>query len=317
MNEVLNEGIQYLPLEEQRESARKFRQLGIGIFGMSDMFIKMKVKYAEVESKLLIEKILSVMVNASLQQSALLAKEFGAYEVYNKDLVLKSPYLNFVATKETLDLIKKYGLYNSELLSIAPTGSLSTMFGVSGGCEPIYANVFVRKSESLGENGQDVYYKVYTSIVKEYMDKFNIKDEKDLPDFFVTAMDLDYRKRIELQGVLQKYIDSAISSTVNVPNEFTIEQVEDLYMYAWENGLKGVTLYRDGCARSGILATFKTNKSSNRLDKIDELKEQLDKLALEEFEEHSENCPLCGSENLMHSNGCVTCADCGYSPCSI
>ena len=316
MNEVLDEGIQYLPLDEQKESVKKHRQLGIGIMGMADMFIKMRVVYGSEESKQLISKILSVMANASLQESSLLAKKYGTYEVYNKEAVLKSPYLNFVATKETLNMIKEYGLRNAELLSIAPTGSLSTMLGVSGGCEPIFANSFSRKSESLGVDGQFVYYKVYTSIVKEYMSKFNIINEEDLPNYFVTAMDLNYRKRIELQGVLQLYIDSAISSTVNLSEETTIEEIEDLYIYAWEKGLKGITIYRDNCERTGILNTDK-NKPSNRLDKIDELKEQLDKLALEEFEEHSNLCPLCGSENLMHSNGCVTCVDCGYSPCSI
>jgi len=316
MNEVLEEGIKYLPLEEQKESVRKHRQLGIGIMGMADMFIRMKIIYGSKESKQLIEKILSVMANTSLQQSALLAKEYGTYEVYDKEAVLESPYLNFVATQETMSMIRKYGLRNAELLSIAPTGSLSTMLGVSGGCEPIFANSFLRKSESLGTEGQPVYYKVYTSIVKEYMNKFNITNEEDLPEYFVTAMDLDYRRRIELQGVLQKYIDSAISSTVNLPKETTIEEVEDLYIYAWEQGLKGVTIYRENCLRTGILTTNK-KKESSRLDRIDELREEIDKLALEEFEEHPDKCPICSSDNIMHSNGCITCADCGYSPCSI
>ena len=98
------------------------------------------------------------------------------------------------------------------------------------------------------------------------MDLMNITDEEDLPDFFVTTSNLNYRDRIDVQAAWQQYIDASISSTVNVPNEFTVEEVEELYKYAWEQGIKGITIYRDGCARSGILITDKPKE--NRLDRI-------------------------------------------------
>lgn len=110
-----------------------------------------------------------------------------------------------------------------------------------------------RKTESL--KGHDEYYKVYTPIVKKYIDEHNLKDDSELPDYFVTAQTLDYKNRIYMQSIWQSHIDASISSTVNVPNDFTIEQVESLYMSAWESGLKGVTIFRDGCKRSGILTT--------------------------------------------------------------
>ena len=147
----------------------------------------------------------------------------------------------------------QYGLRNSQLLTIAPTGTLSTMLGISGGIEPIFANYYERKTESL--HGYDEFYKVYTPIVKKYMEEHNIVDDKDLPDFFVTAQTLDYKERIDMQAIWQSHIDASISSTVNVPNDFTVEQVEGLYMRAWEKGLKGVTIFRDGCKRTGILTT--------------------------------------------------------------
>lgn len=103
--------------------------------------------------------------------------------------------------------------------------------------------------------GHDEYYKVYTPIVKKYIDEHNLKDDSELPDYFVTAQTLDYKNRIYMQSIWQSHIDASISSTVNVPNDFTIEQVESLYMSAWESGLKGVTIFRDGCKRSGILTT--------------------------------------------------------------
>lgn len=255
MNNLLDEGMSYLPLEEQRESARKYRQLGIGCMGLADMFIKMKVIYGDDKSKELIRKIFHLMANSAIQQSALLAKDNGTYPAYNKQAILSSPYLKFVATEETYELVEKYGLRNSELLSIAPTGSLSTMLGVSGGGEPIFSLSHTRKSESLGEDGEDVYYKVYAQVSRKYMDTHNNIKEEDLPEYFITSMELDYRKRIEVQAELQKYIDSAISSTVNLPEDTTIEEIMDLYMYAWEQGLKGVTVYRSGCERGGILTT--------------------------------------------------------------
>lgn len=314
LDEVLEEGIKYLPLEEQRESAINYRNLGVGFMALADAYIKMGLKYGEDDALDLLDKIGHTMINAALQESALLAKEYGTYKKYNKEYVLKSHFLLSNATKETLDLIKAHGLRNAELLSIAPNGSIATMNrGVSGGIEPHFMLSFTRKTESL--YGVDKYYKVYTPIAKEYMNLYGIENEEDLPDFFVTAMTLDYKKRIDTQAVIQKYIDSSISSTVNVPEEFTVEQIEDLYMYAWEKGLKGVTLFRDNCKRIGILTS--TESKDDRLDRIDKLKGELDQLALEELQENPNNCPICGSSNIMYSNGCQTCADCGYSPCSI
>ena len=129
------------------------------------------------------------------------------------------------------------------------------MLGVSTALEPIYNISYTRKTESL--HGKDEYYKVYTPIVEEYMKLNDIKDEKDLPDFINSAMTLNYKERIEMQSVWQKYIDASISSTVNVPQDFTVEEVEDLYMLAFDKGLKGVTLFRDGCKRIGILTNDK------------------------------------------------------------
>ena len=166
---------------------------------------------------------------------------------------MSTPFFQANTTEKTRELVNKYGLRNSQLLTIAPTGTLSTMLGISGGIEPVYANYYVRKTESL--HGTDVYYKVYTKIVEDYMKQHDLKEDKELPDYFVTAMTLDYRQRIDMQSVWQKHIDASISSTVNVPNSFTVEETESLYLYAYEQGLKGITIFRDGCKRVGILNT--------------------------------------------------------------
>ena len=253
LNEVLDEGLPLHPLKEQRESVYNWRQIGLGIFGLADMLIKMNVKYGSVEAIDLCDMIGHAMADQALKTSALMSKEYGPYPKYNPDAVEQSAFYSLNALGETKDLIKAFGLRNSQLLTIAPTGSLSTMIGVSGGIEPIFANYYVRKTESL--KGHDEYYKVYTPIVKEYMDTHNIKDDKELPECFVSAQTLDYKDRIGMQGIWQNHIDASISSTVNLPNTATVEDVEKLYMYAWEFGLKGVTIFRDGCKRAGILTT--------------------------------------------------------------
>lgn len=203
---------------------------------------------------------------------------------------------------------------NSQLLTIPPTGSVSTLMGCSNGVEPIFQISYTRKSESL--HNEDTYYKVFTPIAKKYMELHGIVNEEDLPEFFVTTSNLNYKDRINVQSAWQQYIDASISSTVNVPNSFTVDEVEDLYMYAWEKGLKGITIYRDGCARSGILITDKKGNSTTKQQKIAELQEQIDNLIVESLEENADICPMCGGK-LNHSGGCSECQDCGYSPCSI
>ena len=260
LNKVLDEGLPLHPLHEQRESVRDWRQIGLGIMGLADMLIKMEIRYGSPVAIKLCDSIGFVMADAAIYESALLADANSSYPKY-KPCVMDSCYFANNTTKTTRAWVKESGLNNSQLLTIAPTGSLSSMLGVSGGIEPIYANYYERKTESL--HGHDEYYKVYTPIVKEYMDKHGLKEESELPDFFVTAQTLNYKERIEMQGVWQDHIDASISSTVNVPNSFTVEDVENLYMKAWERGLKGITIFRDGCKRIGILSTSSHEESEN------------------------------------------------------
>lgn len=253
LNEVLDEGLPLHPLEEQRESVRQWRQIGLGIMGLADALIELGLTYGEEEAVAMCDRIGFAMADTAIAASALLAKEEGAYPMCNIRQVMETPYFQANTTEKTRELVKKYGLRNSQLLTIAPTGTLSTMLGISGGIEPIYANYYMRKTESL--HGTDVYYKVYTKIVENYMKQHNIEEDKDLPEYFVTAMTLDYRQRINMQAAWQEHIDASISSTVNVPNSFTKEETENLYLYAYEKGLKGITIFRDGCRRVGILNT--------------------------------------------------------------
>ena len=265
LNEVLDQGLPLHPLAIQRETVRDYRQIGLGVMGIADMLIKMGIKYDSDEALELCDTIGYTLADTALKSSALLAKERGAFVKCNPAQILETPFIQENANPNTKELIKQYGLINSQLLTIAPTGTLSTMLGISGGVEPIFANSYTRKTESL--HGEDIYYKVYTPIVEQYMKVNNLTDESELPEYFVTAKDIVPIDRIKMQEAFQYHIDASISSTINLPNEATIEDVEEIYIKAWLHGLKGVTIYRAGCAREGILVE-EPNKKEDKPDKL-------------------------------------------------
>lgn len=254
LNDVLDEGLERHPLAEQRKTVRDWRQIGLGIMGLADMLIKLGIEYGSPDSITLCDSIGYSMARNAIVASAKVAKDIGCYYNWDIDKVTTSPFFTEhikADDNEAKLLIHMNGLRNSQLLTIAPTGSISTMIGVSGGIEPIFANYYERTTKSL--HGHDEVYKVYTPIVKEYMDDNGIKDELGLPSYFVTSATIPIKRRIDMQSVWQKHIDASISSTVNLPNEATVDDVKDLYMYAWEKHLKGITVYRAGCKRAGIL----------------------------------------------------------------
>lgn len=257
------------PLKEQRDSVKDWRQIGLGIMGLADMLIKMETRYGSKEAVELCNTIGKHMASQAIRTSRQLADKYSPYPKCNVQNVKDSIYfIENAYLEDQIDMDKTgLGLRNSQLLTIAPTGSLSSMLGISGGIEPIFANYYTRKTESL--HGHDEYYKVYTPIVQRYMDEHGLKDDSELPDFFVTAQNLNYKERIDMQAAWQKHIDASISSTVNVPNDFTVEDTENLYLYAWKKGLKGITIFRDGCKRVGILSTESTNKSNDTSTSIE------------------------------------------------
>ena len=270
MDDVLDQGLPLHPLQIQRDTVGDYRQIGIGIMGLADMLIKMELKYDTIEAIYLCNEIGFAMANEVIKADALLAKEKGVYPKYNRDAILNSEFIKINTDRQTYSLVEEYGLRNSQVLTIAPTGSISTMIQVSGGIEPIFSFSYDRKTESL--HGEERHYKVYTKIVKDYMEENGLTEEEDLPNFFVNAQTIDPFRRIDMQGSWQEHIDASISSTVNLPNETTVEDVENLYMYAWERGLKGMTIFRDGCARLGILTLDNKKEEETEEEEIKELR---------------------------------------------
>lgn len=310
LNEVLDEGLELHPLKEQTESVRQYRQIGLGVMGIADMLIKLNIRYGSEKSIDLCEKIAKIMLNSAVKQSALLAKELGSYEKYNKEAIFKSDFFINNINEDVKELIKEYGLRNSQILTIPPTGSISTMLGISGGIEPMFNTSYIRKTESLHD--EDVFYKIYTPIVKEYMDINDILDDNNLPDIFETAMTLKPEERIRMQEAWQKYIDASISSTINLPYEATVDDVYNIYVSAWKHKLKGVTIYRDGCKRSGILLNDKADKKDKK--DIDKNKDETTITIEDGVEEFV--CPECGNKTVIPTGGCAICLQCGYSKCN-
>lgn len=254
LNDVLDEGLELHPLEEQRESVRDWRQIGLGIMGFADMLLKMSCQYDSARALDIIDMVGKTLVNTGLEESALLAMDTEPFSECDLRLILASTFITVlrnsnVIEDNTIDLIKRYGLRNSQLFTIAPTGSISTMLGVSGGVEPIFATHYTRKTESL--HGEDVYYNVYTPIIQKMIDMELIAEEN--VSTIATAQNIDPFDRVTIQATWQRFIDASISSTVNVTNDTTVETIRDLYQAAWEEGCKGLTIYRAGCKKEGVL----------------------------------------------------------------
>lgn len=254
LNDVLDEGLELHPLEEQRNSVRDWRQIGLGIMGFADMLLKMGCQYDSARALNIIDMVGKTLVNTGLEESALLAMDTESFPKCENKKLLASTFIQVlknsnVITENTINLIRQHGLRNSQLFTIAPTGSISTMLGVSGGVEPIFATHYTRKTESL--HGEDVFYKVYTPIIQKMIDMELIHEEN--VNNIATAQNIDPFDRVTIQATWQKYIDASISSTVNVTNDTTVETIRDLYQAAWEEGCKGLTIYRAGCKKEGVL----------------------------------------------------------------
>ncbi len=303
LNEVLDEGLPLHPLQVQRDTVKELRQIGLGVMGIADMLIMLGMTYGSTKSLALNDTISHMMLVESVIASSNYAKDNGSFGWYDYETVSNSEFFAKNIPTDIAELVKKQGLANSQILCIAPTGSISTMLGVSGGIEPIFALSYNRTTESL--HNEKVTYKVYTDIVKDYIDATGT-DPDNLPETFITSQTLGWKERIEMQAVWQSHIDASISSTINLPRGTGVDETLDLYMYAWEMGLKGCTIYVDGCKREGIL-TF------------DDVKEEVVPTGESEEVEKAtgfySTCPECKGEQMVVANGCVTCMDCGFSPC--
>ena len=240
------------PLEIQRRSVYNWRQIGLGTLGLGDMLIKLGQTYGSEESIKTINTVFKTIAVMSVETSLQLAKKEGCYPMCNNDALVNSSFIKALNLSEkTLEDIKQYGLFNSQLLTCAPTGSLATMFNVSSGVEPNYAFSFTRRTISL--NSEETYYQVDADIVTQFKQKY--PECTELPSYFIASQQINPFNRLKVQAALQKWIDASISSTLNLPESTSIEDVFNIYVEAWKLGCKGITIWRDNCQRQAILST--------------------------------------------------------------
>jgi len=244
-------------LEKQRIAAKETRRLGLGVMGIADMLNQLGLSYDSDEGIDCIEEVMRFITNAAFSASAMLAKEKGPSPIFDLKGYKECPFYQEALNDETKTSITKNGLRNIAIMSIAPTGSISNIvlgyenngknyIGVSGGVEPIFSVSYTRRSESFNKR-----FKVFHSTIQAYIDLMDIdskgKEEEVLPEyFFRTAHSIVPEKRVKLQGIIQKYIDHSISSTINLAEDVEPEVISDIYFMAWQKKSKGVTIYRDG-----------------------------------------------------------------------
>lgn len=268
LDNIIDENLNNHALKEQAENSKNYRNIGLGIMGYANALFKLGITYGSKQAIYFTEELFSELLLNALKRSLSLAKEKGAFPKCKPEKIVDSSivqnlYYEGILDEDDFDELKKYGLRNCSLISIAPTGSIATMVGVSGGCEPEFALSYKRRTDNLKES-YDVFCKSvneYWEMTDDIVDKGNIDS---LPKYFVTSADVYWKNRIDTQSVMQDYVDTAISSTINLHQNIDIKEVEQIYLYAWRRGLKGVTIYRSGCAREGILiAEPKDKKDTN------------------------------------------------------
>jgi ribonucleoside-diphosphate reductase alpha chain len=238
----------YYFYKENEKVAKDIRRQGLGILGLADALIKMEIKYGAEDSLPVIDKIFKTLRDNAYSSSSDIAKEKGSFPKYNKEKYLKGFHIKNLP-KELRAKIAKQGIRNAVLLTIAPTGSTGLLAGVSSGVEPVYEFEF-KRTDRLGE------HMIYHPLYEEWK-KAHPNDKK--PGYYVSANDLTPEEHVKVQAVAQGYIDSSISKTVNAPKNHTVEDVERLYMLAYDSGLKGITYMRDG-SRTGVLERIEEKK---------------------------------------------------------
>ncbi len=314
-------------LEENRVQALGERRVGLGVMGLADLLIYCEKEYGSDAGNALVDEIFKTIAETAYEASTELAKERGSF-----------PFLVGATEEETARLRKAFtetgfmqkmpahikeqilatGIRNSHLLTVAPTGSTGTMVGVATGLEPYFSFTYYR-SGRLGK-----FIEVKAEIVQEYLDRHPEASEDKLPEWFVTAMELKPEAHADVQCIIQKWIDSSISKTVNAPKGYTVEQVEKVYERLYKGGAKGGTVYVDGSRDSQVLTLKAEENDMDQLSFEEELVEEHTKRpvvlvdtiqALESTtvigSDVGNTCPVCRKGTVEEMGGCNTCTNCG------
>ena len=235
------------------------RRVGLGTMGIAELMLKLGVRYGSNESVELIDEIYRAIAVAAYETSSDLAREKAAFPMFDAEKFLESGFMQGMP-EAVRAKVRQDGIRNVTLLTQAPTGTTGTMVNTSTGVEPFFSWVYYRKSR-LGLHEEQV------PIVQEWYEAH--PEAEQLPDYFVTAMDLSPQEHVKVQGAFQRWIDSAISKTCNVPNEYTVEQVSELFQYMYELGCKGGTIYRDGSRDEQVLMLKGDERAESEMNDLE------------------------------------------------
>src|SRR5690625_3707526 len=314
-------------LEENKKQALGERRIGLGVMGLHDLLIYCETEYGSKEGNQLVDEIFETIAIEAYRTSIKLAKEKGSFpfligKTEEETNLLREAFINTGYMKQMPEDIRndilKYGIRNSHLLTVAPTGSTGTMVGVSTGLEPYFSFSYFR-SGRLGK-----FIEVKAEIVQEYLDRHPEQDPDNLPRWIVTAMDLSTEAHADTQCVIQRWVDSSISKTVNAPRGYTVEQVEKVYRRLYKGGAKGGTVYVDGSRDSQVLTLKAEENSFEDEEEVEASNEQSKPRVIlmetiQELEttnvtigsEVGDTCPVCRKGNVAEIGGCNTCTSCG------
>jgi len=254
LDNVIDYNIDRHALPAQRDNALNDRRIGLGILGLGDMLVRMHVRYDSEEALEIIDKVMADMRDTAYEASINLAIEKGAFPNFDWKGYRKSKFIKNLPNSFSR-AIRENGIRNVTILTVAPTGSGAIVAQVTSGIEPIFATSYqrrVKQNEDYGDTFRE--YTVYHPVIKNLFG-----NDKELPDYVITSHDIDPYCRVRMQGVIQKYVDSSISSTVNLPEDIGVDTIADIYLKAYHEGLKGITVYREG-SREGILITNKDDR---------------------------------------------------------
>ena len=240
------------PLDRQAQEAANKRRVGLGFTGLGDTLAMLRLRYDKPEARAMATRITEQMRDAAYLYSVDLAKERGAFPLFNAELYLSGGNFASRLPNDVKAEIRKHGLRNSHLLSIAPTGTISLAFAdnASNGIEPPFSWTYSRKKRM--PDGTLKEYSVEDYAWRLY--KHQGGDVSKLPDYFVTALEISAKAHADMVAAVAPHIDTSISKTVNVPADYPYEDFQDLYMQAWKAGLKGLATYRPNSVLGSVLS---------------------------------------------------------------
>ena len=237
------------PLPQQEQEAQAKRRIGLGVTGLADALLMTGLEYGTDEAAAKTEEWMKAIARASYLASVELAKEKGAFPLFDAEPYLSSGNMEQM-DDDVREAIREHGIRNALLTSVAPTGTISLYAGnVSSGIEPVFAYAYTRKV--LQKDGSRTEEEVVDYAVQMWRDKFG---DKALPDYFVNAQTLSPSAHVKMQAAAQKWIDSSISKTINCPEDISFEAFKDVYMQAWDSGCKGCTTYRPNDVTGSVLS---------------------------------------------------------------